>query len=163
MHSITEKQIRSSFINASKRERTALTLPENVDSLDWDSLDFLGWRDRKFPKLGYVVALIDDEPIGIMLRLAEGRTLSRPQCSWCEDVHLPNDVVFFVAKRAGDAGRKGDTIGTLSCANFECNANVRRLPRTAYVGFDVEGARLQRIEALRSNVTRFVTSVRDGS
>lgn len=163
MHPISEKQIRSSFINASKRERAALTLPENVDSLDWDALDFLGWRDTKFPKQGYVIALVDDELVGVALRLADGATRTRPQCSWCEDVHLPNEVVFFVAKRAGDAGRKGDTVGTLACANFECNVNARRLPRTAYVGFDVEAARQQRIAAMRVNVTRFIRSVRDGS
>ncbi|PFG29611.1 FBP domain-containing protein [Paramicrobacterium agarici] len=159
---LTENQIRSSFVNATKRERTQLTLPD-LDALDWDARDFLGWRDAKFPKLGYVVIVIDDEPVGVLLKLAEGRTLTRPQCSWCEDVHLPNDVVFFVAKRAGDAGRKGDTVGTLACAEFQCNVNARKRPRTAYVGFDVEAAKQQRIDAMRNNVTRFVAGVRDGN
>ncbi len=44
-----------------------------------------------------------------MFRKAEGKTRSRPQCSWCEDVNLPNDVTFFNAKQAGPAGRNGDT------------------------------------------------------
>ncbi len=161
MFSLTDAQIRKSLINVTKRERSQLTTPD-LDAMEWDALDYLGWRDPKFPKLGYVIAPVDGEPVGILLQLAEGRTLSRPQCSWCEDVHLPNDVVFFVAKRAGDAGRKGDTVGTLACANFECNQNVRKRPRTAYIGFDVEAAKQQRIEALRDNVTRFVTGVRDG-
>ncbi|MCW4457233.1 FBP domain-containing protein [Microbacterium sp. MPKO10] len=158
---LTEKQIRSSFVNATKRERTQLSIPD-LDAQPWESLDFLGWRDTKFPKLGYVVAMVDDTPTGILLKLAEGRTLSRPQCSWCEDVTLPNDVVFYVAKRAGDAGRKGDTVGTLACANFECNVNARRTPVSAYIGFDVEAAKQQRMDALRSNITRFVAGVRDG-
>ncbi|GAB2528473.1 FBP domain-containing protein [Paramicrobacterium agarici] len=159
---LTENQIRSSLVNATKRERNQLTLPD-LDTLDWDARDFLGWRDAKFPKLGYVVTVIDDEPVGVLLKLADGRTLTRPQCSWCEDVHLPNDVVFFVAKRAGDAGRKGDTVGTLACAEFQCNVNARKRPRTAYVGFDVEAAKQQRIDAMRNNVTRFVAGVRDGN
>ncbi|MGO7983979.1 FBP domain-containing protein, partial [Rhizobium johnstonii] len=61
------------------------------------------------------------------------------------DVHLPNDVLFYTAKRAGQAGRNGDTIGTLACADFECSANVRKRPPVAYIGFDVEAARQQRM------------------
>lgn len=155
---LTESQIRSSFVNASQRERKELTLPA-LDAVRWDDLDYLGWRDRKNPNLGYVVAEVDGEPVGVLLRTAEGGVRTRPQCSWCEDVHLPNEVVFFIAKRAGAAGRKGDTLGTLVCAEFQCSANVRKRPPLAYVGFDVEAARQQRIEALREHVTTFVQRV----
>ncbi|WP_233198173.1 MULTISPECIES: FBP domain-containing protein [unclassified Cryobacterium] len=78
-------------------------------------------------------------------------------------VQLPNDVAFFSSKRAGQAGRNGDTIGILACANFECSANVRNLPSVAYIGFDVEAARQQRIEALGQHVRKFLQDVRDGS
>jgi hypothetical protein len=33
----------------------------------------------------------------------------------------------------------------------------------AYIGFDVEAARLQRIEALQGHVDGFVRDIRDGS
>jgi hypothetical protein len=158
---LTEQQIRSSFVNASQRERKELTLPD-LAQLRFDGLDYLGWRDRRQPSLGYVVAFIDGEPVGVLLRQADGRVRSRPQCSWCEDVHLPNDVVFFIAKRAGKAGRNGNTLGTLVCADFQCSGNVRRRPATAYVGFDVEAARQQRIDALREHVDAFVRRVMDG-
>ncbi|ANF30660.1 translation elongation factor [Leifsonia xyli] len=158
---LTENQIRSSFVNASQRERKEATLPD-LAQLRFDDLDYLGWRDRKQPALGYVVAVVDGEPVGVLLRLADGRIRSRPQCSWCEDVHLPNDVVFFIAKRAGKAGRNGNTLGTLVCADFQCSANVRKRPPTAYVGFDVEAARQQRIDALREHVDAFVRRVMDG-
>ncbi|MEV8215421.1 FBP domain-containing protein [Leifsonia sp. NPDC077715] len=158
---LTENQIRSSFVNASQRERKEATLPD-LAQLRFDDLDYLGWRDRKQPALGYVVAVVDGEPVGVLLRLADGRVRSRPQCSWCEDVHLPNDVVFFIAKRAGKAGRNGNTLGTLVCADFQCSANVRKRPPTAYVGFDVEAARQQRIDALREHVDAFVRRVMDG-
>jgi len=134
MLQLTATDIRSSFINASLRERKALTLPRDLE----ESL------------------------VGILLRQADGKTKTRPQCSWCEDVHLPNDVVFFSIKRAGQAGRNGDTVGTLVCAGFECSANVRKLPPVAYIGFDVEAARQRRIEALGTHVRNFVRSVRDG-
>src|SRR5665213_126975 len=149
---LTEQTIRASLINASLRERNNLTLPVGLDELAWDKLDYLGWRDRKIPSRGYVIAMLDDAPVGILPRQAERKPRSRPQCSWCEDVHLPNDVVLYSVKRAGPAGRNGNTIGTLVCAGFECSANVRKRPPVAYIGFDVEAARLQRIESLREHV-----------
>ena len=161
MLSLTADQIRSSFVNASQRERKELTLPD-LTQVRFDDLDYLGWRDRRQPALGYVVAVVDGEPVGVLLRQADGRIRSRSQCSWCEDVHLPNEVVFFIAKRAGKAGRNGNTLGTLVCAGFECSANVRRRPPTAYVGFDVEAARQQRIDALREHVDAFLRRVMDG-
>jgi hypothetical protein len=159
MLSLDEKTIRSSFINASQRERSNLHLPENFTTLDWEGLDFLGWRDRKYPELGYAAGWIDGRPVGVLLRKVEGKTRTRPQCAWCEDVYLPNDVVFFNARRAGAAGRNGNTVATLVCANFECSANVRRLPPVAYVGFDVEAARRERIAGLRANIETFLRKV----
>lgn len=155
---LTEAQLRASFVNASLRERTSLSLPD-LAGARWDDLDYLGWRDRKVPALGAVVTHVDGEPVGILLRQADGGVRARPQCSWCEDVHLPNDVVFFIARRAGKAGRDGNTIGTLACAGFECSVNVRKRPPLAYVGFDVEAARQQRIDTLRERVEAFARNV----
>ena len=161
MQPIAERALRAAFVNVSQRERAGLALPPGLDSLDWDRLDYLGWRDARIPSLGYVIVHLDGEPVGVMLRQADGRARSRPQCSWCEDVLLPNDVVLFSAKRAGAAGRKGDTIGTLVCSNFECSANVRKRPPVAYIGFDVDAARLQRITALQRHADAFVRDIRD--
>lgn len=159
MLSLTENAIRASFLNASQRERKAIPMPD-LDAVVWDDLDYLGWRDAKLTHVGYVVVPGDDGPVGILLREAEQRTRTRPQCAWCEDVTLPNDVVFFSARRAGAAGRNGNTIGTLVCEQFECSANVRKLPPLAYLGYDVEAARQRRIEALRVNVRRFADDLR---
>ena len=163
MHAFSDAQIRASFINASLRERSEAVLPVDFETTDWDNLDYLGWRDRKFAGTSYVVADIDDEPVGILLRQAEGMPRTRPQCSWCEDIQLPNDVVLFSAKRSGKAGRNGNTIGTLLCSNFECSANVRKRPTLAYIGFDLEAERLRRISVLREHVRGFVLDIRDGS
>jgi hypothetical protein len=163
MHSFTDEQLRSSFLNASLRERKAMPTPPDFDATRWDQLDYLGWRDPKAPSLGYLVADLDAEPVGILLRQAERTPRSRAQCSWCEDVTLPNPVVFFSVKRAGDAGRRGDTVGSLVCAGFECSANVRRRPALAYIGFDVDAERERRIAALQDRVAAFVRNVRNGA
>lgn len=157
---ITASEVRAAFINTSVKARKDITLPPTFDSLPWADLDYLGWRDPKFPQVGYVVTQLDDGPAGIMLRQFAGRTRTRPQCSWCEDVTLPNDVHYFSAKKAGPAGRAGNTVSTLVCANFECSANVRKLPPLAYPGFDREAGRLRRIEILELRSKTFVADLR---
>ncbi|NII41463.1 hypothetical protein E9228_002110 [Curtobacterium flaccumfaciens] len=156
---ITVEALRASFVNASRREVTEMTVPD-LDAVDWDGLTFLGWRDPKTPRRAYaVVPTLDGDLVGIVLRQAEVSPRSRAQCSWCQDVKLPNDVVFSSAKRSGPAGRKGDTVGTLVCQDFQCSRNVRRTPPPAYEGYDVEAARLQRMEDLQLRVAAFATEV----
>jgi hypothetical protein len=163
MFSLTDKTIRDSFVNASRKELSDLTLPSGFAEIDWNTLDYLGWTDPKRPRRAYVVVPVGDEPVGVMLRQADTRPASRAQCSWCQDVQLPNDVVFFSARRAGAAGRNGDTAGTLVCSQFECSRNVRKRPAMAYIGFDVEAARLERIASLQARVASFADNIRAGA
>ncbi len=159
MHALSDKQIRKSFVNASVRERNSLTLPPSFADTDWERLDFIGWRDPKLPMVGYVVVPVDDRDVGIMLRLGGRQPRTRPQCSFCEDVQLPNEVAFYSAKFAGAAGRKGDTVGTLVCSSFECNANVRVKPSKIFAGEDPDVVRETRISALRTHVQGFARRV----
>ncbi|BDZ48900.1 hypothetical protein GCM10025867_11410 [Frondihabitans sucicola] len=157
---LTEKIIRASFANASRKEVSVLTLPPDFDELDWEAVDYLGWRDPKMSKRSYVVVPSGEgEVTAILLREADARPAARAQCTWCQDVKLPNDVVFFSAKRAGAAGRNGDTVGTLVCAEFQCSTNVRRPVPPAYLGFDVDAAREERILALRERAAAFAENV----
>ncbi|OEI67535.1 FBP domain-containing protein [Curtobacterium sp. ER1/6] len=157
---ISEKTIRSSFVNASRKEVTGLTLPADLDALDWEALDFLGWRDPKTTRRSYaVVPTLEGDLVGVLFRQAEASPRARTQCSWCQDVTLPNDVVFSATKRSGKAGRNGNTVGTLVCQDFECSRNVRRPVPPAYEGFDVEAARLRRIEDLQLRAASFVTEL----
>ncbi|QHD84028.1 FBP domain-containing protein [Gordonia sp. JH63] len=162
MHSLSDSQIRSSFVNASLRERKSVTLPPDFDELDWERLDFVGWRDPKLPMVGYLVIPTDDGVVGIMLRLGGRQPRNRPLCSFCEDVQLPNEVAFFSAKFAGAAGRKGNTVGTLICSNFECSTNVRAKPSAIFASDDVETVRQQRIQALRTHLAGFAQRVASG-
>ncbi|KKI22465.1 MULTISPECIES: FBP domain-containing protein [unclassified Leucobacter] len=153
---LNESTIRSSFVNASRKEAKDAVLPDFLDAVAWDALDFLGWRDPKFAKRAYVVLpSLDGDPVGVVLRQADAAPRSRAMCSWCRDVRLPNDVVFWSARRVGDAGRRGATVGTLICRDFECSHNVRNDPPPAYEGYDVAAARVQRIDELRLKVAGF--------
>lgn len=159
MRPIDERDIRASFINASRKEVSSLTLPSSFEQIDFDRLDFLGWSDAKFVRRAYVVTEVDGVLTGALLQRAEQRVIARTQCSWCEDVMLRNDVQLYSARKAGAAGRKGDAVGTLVCAEFGCSHNVRLLPTLAYEGFDREGARAARIVKLGENVRAFLRAV----
>ncbi len=159
MRPIDERTLRASFLNASRKEVSDLNLPAGFAELDFDRLDYLGWVDPKLPRRSYVVAWVGDVLTGVILQRAEQRVTARAQCSWCEDVTLRNDVQLYVARKAGPAGRKGDTIGTLVCAEFGCSQNVRVLPPLAYDGYDRELAREMRILKLQEHVGAFIAGV----
>lgn len=156
---LDEKNIRASFINASRKEIADLTVPPEFAEIAWDRLDYFGWRDPKLARRAYIVVPVDGGLVGILLKQAEVAPRTRAQCSWCQDVHLPNDVVLYTARRVGAAGRNGNTVGTLICSGFECSTNVRKLPPVAYIGYDVEAAREARIVALREHATAFARGI----
>lgn len=160
MRPIDERTLRASFLNASRKEVSDLTLPPGFAEVDFEKLDYLGWVDPKLPRRSYVVAWVDDVLTGVILQRAEQRVIARAQCSWCEDVTLRNDVQLYVARKAGPAGRKGDTIGTLVCTEFGCSKNVRVLPPLAYDGYDRELAREMRIVRLQEHVAAFIAAVK---
>lgn len=54
MRTLTEPEIRAFFVNTTRSERAKLTLPANVDELNFDELDYFGWRDPRLPHISYV-------------------------------------------------------------------------------------------------------------
>jgi len=164
MNPLTDKQIRASFVNASRREVGQAVLPDLAE-LDWDRLDYLGWRDRKAPLAGYVVLELDDVPTGVLLRAsaapASGRR-RKAMCSWCRDL-ASVEATLYVARRGGSAGRAGNTIGTLICEDFSCSRNTRRPPTSSEGGDGIEAIADQvvaeRIAGLRERSAQFVRDV----
>jgi hypothetical protein len=164
MHALTEKQIRASFVNASKREAADATLPD-LDAVAWENVDYLGWRDRKAPLAAYVIVEVDDEPVGVLLRATDkGGKRKKAVCQWCADVVVTDDVTLYVAKRGGASGKNGNTIGTLICTDFICSQNVRRPPTRSEVGDDADAMREyvieRRIAELRERAAKFADEVR---
>ena len=151
--------IKATFVNASRKVVADITLPADLNTIDWAQLDYLGWIDPKMKRRSYAVVPVDGEPVGIVLRQADASPPRRAQCSWCRDVKLPNDVVLYSAQRAGAAGRNGDTVAIWICAEFQCSVNVRKLPYMAYIGFDVDAARQERISMLQERSAGFVREI----
>lgn len=159
MNTLTESQIRSSFINASKGEAKRAFLPD-LDQIDFENLDYLGWQDAKRPRQHYVALELDGELAVMLLRGTETGPVRKIMCSWCEG---GVEAASFVAPLAGEAGRRGNTIGTLVCANFACSSNVRQPPPPHELRTEdpalLEYHQQMKIEGLRERSAAFVRTV----
>lgn len=156
MLELTEKIIRSSFVNASRKEVSVAGVPDQLEQIDWEAHDYFGWHDPKFARRAYVILPnLEGEPVGILLRQTDGSPLRRQICEWCRDPRMRNEVVFFNARRTGDSGRRGNSVSTLICRDFECSANVRNDPPMPYDGFDMAAERVRRLDNLRLKVAGF--------
>lgn len=158
MRAFTQPEILAAFRGATRSEVKRVTFDEHFDEVDFTRLEFYGWRDRKIPRRAYVVVDAADGPVALLLTRAEGKPRGRTMCAWCNDVTLTNEVVMYTVRRAGAAGRRGATLGTLVCNNFGCSRNARQLPPAFHKETDLDALRADRIADLRRRVTGFVSA-----
>jgi FBP C-terminal treble-clef zinc-finger len=126
MRPLTEDDVRSSFVNASPEELRIVALPADFMLADWDHLDFFAWRDPRTRGRGYVIAEIDGEPRGVVVRAADGSSSARSaMCNLCHTMQPADQVALFTARKAGEAGDHGDSVGTYICTDLSCHENVR--------------------------------------
>ncbi|MEU8700010.1 FBP domain-containing protein [Streptomyces sp. NPDC048680] len=127
MKAVTEQDIRASFVNCSKGEAKRLPLPRDLEELPWEDLDFLGWRDLSAPGRSYIVTEHDGRPAGITLRFPSQQRgfLHRSMCSLCLTTHPGSGVSLMTARKAGPAGREGNSVGLYMCTDLACSLYVR--------------------------------------
>ncbi|WLQ39173.1 FBP domain-containing protein [Streptomyces laculatispora] len=127
MKAVTEQDIRMSFINCSKGEAKRLPLPRDFEELPWEDLDFLGWRDLSAPGRSYIVTEHDGRLVGITLRFPSQQRgfLHRSMCSLCLTTHAGSGVSLMTARKAGPAGREGNSVGLYMCTDLACSLYVR--------------------------------------
>jgi hypothetical protein len=127
VEALTERRLRRAFVNCSRGEAEGLTLPAGFASLAWEQVDLLGWRDARAALRGYLVVERDGEPVGIALRAPSSSMSSRTpaSCLLCETAQSGDAVALFTARRAGQAGRDGNTVGTYMCADLGCSGRAR--------------------------------------
>ncbi|HET6859078.1 MAG TPA: FBP domain-containing protein [Streptomyces sp.] len=156
MEHITEPEIRASFVNCSKGEARRINLPKDLAELPWEHLDFLGWRDPGAADRGYLVIGRQDGLVGLTLRAAPGgrRSLLRTSlCSFCVTSHSGSGVDLLSARKAGPAGRNGDTLGIYVCADLACSLYVRGRKKNALA------KRLEESLTLEEQIARTVGNV----
>jgi hypothetical protein len=159
---LTEQQVRRSFVNCSRGEAQGLALPKEFATLDWTELDVLGWRDPKAPLRGYLVVEAQDDIVGIAVRAAESRMSGRTavMCLLCQTAQPGDAVSLFTARRTGEAGRNGNTVGTYICADLGCSIRVRTEIPPWLQDRNPDEVIEERAADLRERVTGFVDSVR---
>ena len=159
MNSYTRDQILAAFRGATRSEVKKVTFAPDFDAVAFGKLEYYGWTDPKIPRRAYLLVDRPDGPVALLLNRAAVKPRGRTMCTWCNDVNLTDEAVLYTVRRGGAAGRKGDTLGTLICANFGCSGNVRQLPPAYHRGTDLDLIREQRVEELRSKVHGFVDKV----
>ena len=160
MKPLTETDIRYSIVNASKGEIKQMPLP-GLHEVLWDEREYLGWRDHQAPQRGYLVHWVDDQPIGIMLRAANGSMRSgiSAMCSLCRTPQPADQVSLFSAARAGQAGRDGNTIATYICADLACSMIIRITPPRSLLQPDPAEVIAKRADGLLTRVISFTADI----
>ncbi|MFT4136519.1 FBP domain-containing protein [Microbacterium sp.] len=162
MRALTEDDVRAAFVNAAPDEVAQLAVPHDFVLIDWDHLDFLAWSDPLLRGRGYVVAELDGEPTGVVLRAASGANRARAaMCNLCHTMQPGNQVALFTARKAGDAGIRGDSVGTYMCTDLSCHENVRLAGPLA--PSEVRASVDRRIDGTRHRIEAFVGRVAHGT
>lgn len=160
MKPLSEADIRSSIVNASRGEIERMPLP-GLHEVLWQDREYLGWRDHGAPLRGYLVHWVDDRPIGIVLR-ASSVSMRRgisAMCSLCRTSQPSDQVTLFAAPRAGESGRNGNTIGTYICADLGCSLIIRITPPKLPMQPDPAEIVARRAEGLLTRVLNFTADV----
>lgn len=165
MLTLSESDVRGSFVNCTQGEAKRLRLPTDLDDRPWAALDFLGWVDPRSPMQAYLVAPVEERLIGVQLRrnTAGVGTARARMCSVCLTTHARSGVSLMVAPRAGKAGREGNTVGLDLCAELQCSAYVRGLlPAPAMSAAHETLSTEERIARLQRNLRAFLDRVVSG-
>jgi len=163
MRAITESDIRRSFVNCSKGEAKRVNVPRDLEEQPWEELDFLGWRDPGAPDRGYLVVDHGERLVGISLRATSGNSrgfTARSMCSLCLTTHTGGGVALMTARRTGEAGRQGNTVGQYLCTDLACSLYTRGGKQSAAGGELAETISAdEKITRMRTNLAAFVDKV----
>jgi hypothetical protein len=162
MRPLTEDDVRAAFVNAGPDELRLVVLPPDFMLTDWDHLDFLAWRDPRTRGRGYLIAEVAGETTGVVLRAAEGSSPAKSaMCNLCHTMQPADQVTLFTARKAGDAGSHGDSVGTYICRDLSCHENVRLAAPLA--PSEIRASVDLKIDGTRRRTQAFVERVLEGA
>jgi hypothetical protein len=158
---LAENEIRSSLVNCSKGQARRMSLPGRLADVAWPDLDFLAWRDPKVVQNAYVVLRRGEDVVGLALQMAtqpKGR-VKQSMCAFCCTVHGAADVALFSARRVGNAGKLGNTLGTYLCADLACSQYIRGQRRSSGPKANESLTVDERVDRTLTNLNKFVDEV----
>lgn len=158
MRPMTEDDVRDALVNAGDDDLRLVTLPADFLLTEWDHIDFLAWRDPRHRGRGYIVAEPEGEPLGVVLRAADGRSRARSaMCNICHTMQPADQVTLFTAKKAATSPAHPGSVGTYICADLSCHENVRlALPLAPS---ELRASVDRRIDGARRRSEAFVASI----
>lgn len=159
MRALTEAEVRASFVNADADELRIMEMPHDFLLTDWDYLDFFAWRDPGAGRRGYVLVQHEGRVSGVVLRASEPGRGRSGMCNICHTMQPGNQVAMFGARRAGEAGARGDSVGTYICADLSCHENVRLAHPLAPNEIRTPGQVDSRLDGTRRRMEAFVGRV----
>ncbi|MER7194610.1 FBP domain-containing protein [Streptomyces flaveolus] len=164
MKTLTERDIRDSFVNCSKGEAKRLAVPRDLDERPWEDLDFLGWRDPGAPDRSYLVTEHRGRLVGVALRFQQAQRgfFHRSMCSLCLTTHPRGGVSLMTARKAGPAGREGNSVGLYMCTDLACSLYLRgkKLPETG-ARFEESLTLEEQIARTTGNLSAFLAKITD--
>lgn len=161
---VTEAEIRSSFVNCSKGDAQRLSVPKDLAGRPWEDLDFLGWSDPTMRGRCYIVVPRGDDLDldGVAFRYATGGLGQAQMCAICKTTHTGGGVSLMTAQKAGESGRRGNTIGIYMCTDLACSLYARDKRRPAAGNRYRESLTLEeKVQRVRENITSFVAGLHD--
>lgn len=161
MQPLVEGDVLESLRNATPAELAQVTLPHDFMLTEWALLDAFAWRDPRIPARGYLVTELEGTPAGVVLRAAgtNGSHHRAAICNLCH-THQPADqVLLFSARRTGDAGERGDTVGTYMCSDLACQETVRLGRPAAPLEVIPSVKEIERIEGVARRTRAFVADI----
>ncbi|WP_306232345.1 FBP domain-containing protein [Agrococcus beijingensis] len=160
MREVTADELLGSFVNATRRELEQLPLPGLHETI-WSEREYLGWRDQRSSRVGYIVHWREDALIGVVVRGAPGglRPGVAAMCSLCHSTQPATQVRMFTARLATLDGDTGSSIGTYICDDLACSHIIRSGPPhlTSPARVAARGA------AMLERLTRFSARVEQAS
>ncbi|MEW1960947.1 FBP domain-containing protein [Microbacterium sp. NPDC077644] len=159
MRALTESDVRAAFINATDDELRMIEMPHDFLLVDWDFHDFLAWRDPASSKRGCILVQSGDEVIGVVVRASDPGRSRNGMCNICHTMQPGSQVALFTARKTGEAGRRGDGVGTYICADLSCHDNVRLAHPLAPNEIRAAGQVDMRLDGTRRRMEGFVARV----
>ncbi|MCC3767907.1 FBP domain-containing protein [Streptomyces sp. UNOC14_S4] len=158
MRELGEQEIRDSFINCSKGEAKRINLPRDLGERPWEELDFLGWTDPGAPDRSYLVTERDGKLVGVTLRLSANRGYRPNLCSLCYTGHTRGGVCLMAARKAGKAGKEGNSYGIYICSDLACSLYIRgkKVPPVGGARYEESLTTEEQVERARTKLYAFL-------
>lgn len=164
MDPLTEKQIRSSFVNCTKGEAARLKLPLDFNELPWEDLDFLGWVDpgaRSAPTSYAATPTATPSASPSASRAPAAPARSSPASARSASPATPPPASPSSSPPRRSPRPRGNTVGIYVCSDLACSLYIRgkRQPKLRAGHYEETLTTTEKIDRARTNLNAFTAKI----